>query len=62
MFVKNNDLVYAPRKVKIGFRSGDYYAVVSGVDPGEQVVTQGSFILKTEILKDSIGAGCCPES
>jgi membrane fusion protein, heavy metal efflux system len=62
VFVKVSDLVYAPRKVKIGFRKGDYYAVESGVSPGEQVVTQGSFILKTEILKESIGAGCCPES
>jgi cobalt-zinc-cadmium efflux system membrane fusion protein len=62
VFVKVNDLVYAPRKVKIGFRNGDYYALESGVNPGEQVVTQGSFILKTEILKESIGAGCCPES
>jgi len=62
VFVKVSDLVYAPRKVKIGFRKGDYYAVESGVKSGEQVVTQGSFILKTEILKNNIGAGCCPES
>jgi cobalt-zinc-cadmium efflux system membrane fusion protein len=62
VFVKVSDLVYAPRKVKIGFRTGDYYAVNSGLTPGEQVVTQGSFILKTEILKSNIGAGCCPES
>ena len=26
---------------------------------GESVVTQGSFLLKTEILKGNIGAGCC---
>jgi len=62
VFVKVSDQVYAPRKVKIGFRNGDYYAVESGVSPGEQVVTQGSFLLKTEILKSNIGAGCCPES
>lgn len=61
VFVKTNDLVYAPRKVKIGFRNGDYYAVESGVNHGETVVTQGSFILKTEILKKNIGAGCCPD-
>jgi cobalt-zinc-cadmium efflux system membrane fusion protein len=30
-----------------------------GVAPGEAVVTEGSFLLKTETLKDSIGAGCC---
>lgn len=62
VFVKINNLVYAPRKVKIGFRKGDYYALESGVNSGEQVVTQGSFILKTEIMKNSIGAGCCPEA
>jgi len=62
VFVKINDLVYAPRKVTIGFRNGEYYALASGVNPEEQVVTQGSFILKTEILKNNIGAGCCPES
>jgi cobalt-zinc-cadmium efflux system membrane fusion protein len=26
-----------------------------------EVVTTGAFLLKTEILKDSIGAGCCEE-
>jgi cobalt-zinc-cadmium efflux system membrane fusion protein len=30
-----------------------------GLSGGETVVTQGSFLLKTEILKGSIGAGCC---
>ena len=28
---------------------------------GEEVGTAGSFLLKTEILKESIGAGCCGE-
>ena len=27
--------------------------------PGQEVVTEGSFLLKTEIMKGSIGAGCC---
>jgi hypothetical protein len=29
------------------------------VKNGELVVTSGSYLLKTEILKGSIGAGCC---
>jgi cobalt-zinc-cadmium efflux system membrane fusion protein len=33
--------------------------VTRGVAPGEHVVTVGSFLLKTETLKGSIGAGCC---
>jgi cobalt-zinc-cadmium efflux system membrane fusion protein len=33
---------------------------VSGrVKAGDEVVTEGSFLLKTETLKESIGAGCC---
>jgi membrane fusion protein, heavy metal efflux system len=33
---------------------------VSGrVVPGDDVATVGSFLLKTETLKGSIGAGCC---
>ncbi len=34
--------------------------VASGIVPGEDVVVAGSFFLKTETLRDSIGAGCCP--
>jgi len=33
--------------------------VKKGVRVGEEVVTAGSFLLKTETLKESIGAGCC---
>jgi membrane fusion protein, heavy metal efflux system len=30
-----------------------------GLRPGQDVVTTGAFLLKTEIMKGSIGAGCC---
>ena len=30
-----------------------------GIGAGDEVVTTGSFLLKTETLKSSIGAGCC---
>ncbi|MEZ5988763.1 MAG: hypothetical protein R3F30_06510 [Planctomycetota bacterium] len=33
--------------------------MLEGLDPGEVVVTRGSFLLKTELMKGSIGAGCC---
>jgi cobalt-zinc-cadmium efflux system membrane fusion protein len=33
--------------------------VLTGLKGGETVATRGSFLLKTEILKGSIGAGCC---
>ena len=59
VFVKKDETVYEPRKVHLGVSTGTLYEVLGGVDQGEQVVTQGSFLLKTELLKGSIGAGCC---
>jgi cobalt-zinc-cadmium efflux system membrane fusion protein len=59
VFVKRSETVYEPRKVHLGVGTGTVYEVLSGVGQGEEVVTQGSFLLKTEILKGSIGAGCC---
>ena len=38
---------------------GDQYEVGGGLRPGDSVVTEGSFILKNELLKDAVGAGCC---
>jgi len=59
VFVKKSNTVYEPRKVHLGISTGTVYQVLSGVNVGEKIVTQGSFLLKTEILKGSIGAGCC---
>lgn len=58
-FVQKSDLVFEPRKLRLGFEADDYYEVKEGLAPGDTVVTQGSFLLKTEIMKGSIGAGCC---
>ncbi len=59
VFVKKSETVYEPRRVHLGIATGTVYEVLDGVSEGEEVVTQGSFLLKTEILKGSIGAGCC---
>ena len=50
---------FRPRKVRLLDGAGPYYQVTDGVKPGEQVVVDGSFLLKTELKKTSIGAGCC---
>lgn len=59
VFVRQNDRLFEPRKVRLGPEAGQQWVVESGLRPGETVVTTGSFLLKTEILKGSIGAGCC---
>lgn len=50
---------YEVRRVKTGVREGDSVEITSGLKAAEQVVTEGSFLLKTETMKGSIGAGCC---
>jgi len=50
---------FLTRKVQVAHAVGDQVAIRSGIDDGSEVVTTGSWMLKTEILKGSIGAGCC---
>lgn len=50
---------YETRRVEVLPGSGEIVELAKGIRPGEIVVTEGSFLLKTETLKGSIGAGCC---
>lgn len=59
VFVKESDSRYRPHKVQFTKGSGPYYQIISGVEPGEEVVVGGAFLLKTELKKTSLGAGCC---
>ncbi len=59
VFVRLEEGLYEARRVEVAARQGDTVVLRRGVAPGEDVVTEGSFLLKTETLKDSIGAGCC---
>jgi len=59
VFVRQSDSLFEPRKVRLAFELERHLVVAEGLDEGETVVTTGSFLLKTELLKGSIGAGCC---
>jgi cobalt-zinc-cadmium efflux system membrane fusion protein len=59
VFVKETIDRYRPRKVDLTDGAGPYYQVLNGLEPGEEVVVDGAFLLKTELKKSSIGAGCC---
>ena len=58
-FVRHDEQTFRPRKLRLAGRVGAGYVVAAGMAPGDVVVTTGSFLLKTEILRGSIGAGCC---
>jgi cobalt-zinc-cadmium efflux system membrane fusion protein len=59
VFVRESDTVYRPRKVVLGASAHGQAEVRSGLASGDAVVATGSFLLKTEVLKGNIGAGCC---
>lgn len=58
VFVRLADDIFQTRKVKLGTRSGGFAEALAGVAAGEVVVTVGSHVLKSEVLKASMGAGC----
>jgi cobalt-zinc-cadmium efflux system membrane fusion protein len=59
VFVALEPARYEARRVRAVGIVGDEVELLRGVQPGELVVTRGSFLLKTETLKGEIGAGCC---
>lgn len=59
VFVRETAERYRPRKVSLVRGDRNNYQVTSGLKPGEEVVVRGSFLLKTELMKSSLGAGCC---
>ena len=59
VFVKRTEDQYETRRVEAAPADGGMVAISSGIRVGEPVVTTGSFLLKTETLKGSIGTGCC---
>lgn len=58
-FVRIAEDVFEARRLRLGLTEGGFVEVLSGVTTDELVATTGSFLLKTETLKGSIGAGCC---
>lgn len=55
VFVQEQPGEYAKRPVQLGARDSRMYAITGGLSEGDQVVTKGSFTLKGEASKDSIG-------
>jgi cobalt-zinc-cadmium efflux system membrane fusion protein len=54
VFVRTAPDRFAVRPVRIGETSGGKTPVFEGVQPGDQVATRGTFILKSQLLKSSL--------
>ncbi len=59
VFVRRAADEFELKRVDVASRADGRVTVRGGVTPDEEVVTTGSFLLKTEVLKASIGSGCC---
>lgn len=59
VFVEEAPDRYRPRKVEVKPADAGHYRITGNLKPGEPVVVKGSYLLKTELKKGSIGAGCC---
>jgi membrane fusion protein, heavy metal efflux system len=54
VFVRSAADRFTPRPVRLGSGVNGKVALAEGVHPGEEVVTQGSFLLKSQLLKASM--------
>ncbi len=54
---KDSYKVFHTRMVRPGVAMGGYTEVIAGLLPGEVVVTEGSGVLRAELLKGNLGAG-----
>jgi cobalt-zinc-cadmium efflux system membrane fusion protein len=57
VFVRIGDTQFQKRNVRLGAQSDGWIEVTNGMKAGEPVVTQGSFYLKSTLLRQQIGEG-----
>ena len=58
VFRKLEEDLFETRPVEIGATNGGNVLVLAGLDASYSVVTQGSYVVKSELLKARLGAGC----
>ncbi|MBV9304979.1 MAG: efflux RND transporter periplasmic adaptor subunit [Acidobacteriaceae bacterium] len=55
VFLRKSDNVFEPRAVQIAHNLNGQAEVSAGLNPGDAVVTKGSFVVKSQMLKSQIG-------
>ncbi|MBI5906093.1 MAG: efflux RND transporter periplasmic adaptor subunit [Deltaproteobacteria bacterium] len=58
VFVHKEGDYWIRRPVTLGKRLGDMVEIRSGLAAGQRIVTDGSFLLKSDVLRRKMGAGC----
>ncbi|MGN6543906.1 MAG: efflux RND transporter periplasmic adaptor subunit [Aureliella sp.] len=58
-FEKSSPKVFHVRSVRLGASQNGVTEVIAGLLPGEVIATGGSDVLRAQLLKNGLGAGCC---
>lgn len=58
VFVVESKEEFEKRTVTLGVQDKEYVVILSGLKEGEEVITQGSFLLKSELAKTELPEGC----
>lgn len=56
VFVERSEGVFEPREVVTGWRSGSLVQILEGLEPGERIVTSGTFLVDSESRLKAAGA------
>jgi YHS domain-containing protein len=57
VFVDRGNGVFEPREVETGWRMGNRVEIVRGLEPGERIVTSGTFLIDSESKLDLAAQG-----
>ncbi|MBI4517752.1 MAG: efflux RND transporter periplasmic adaptor subunit [Deltaproteobacteria bacterium] len=60
-FVKIEEDLYEARALRIGAQHNGRLEILAGLRPEDRIVVAHSFVLKSELLKSRLGAGCVDE-
>ena len=58
VFLHHHDAFYVRRPVTTGRAWGDRVEITNGLTGGETIVAEGAFLLKSDVLRSKMGAGC----
>jgi len=57
-FEKERPKFFVARSVRVGVTQDGFTEIIAGVLPGEVVASSGSEVLRAQLLKNNLGAGC----
>jgi cobalt-zinc-cadmium efflux system membrane fusion protein len=58
VFVHKESDYWIRRPVTLGETFGEQVIIRNGITPGQKIIADGSFLLKSDVLREKMGAGC----